>query len=177
MSVTDRKPDEVLDITDWFDPPEVIDLTDLLKPEPALDITDLLFPAKENSAQLREDTPAKPERAIQLVRDTPSHFWDKPVAQSESHIDLRSIERTSRHAQDKLAAVLKGGPRTRIIRAIAKQAIEQIRSGKLPSQLTFEHDPELESLIADHAREVYQQARQQTKAEIARQLAGRRSHA
>jgi hypothetical protein len=172
MSVNDRKPDEVLDITDWFDPPEVLDLTDVLCP-PAIDLTDVLTPATRD--QLREAKPGP--RAIQLVRDTPSQYWDKPVAKSESHIDLRSIERTSRHAQDKLAAVLKRGPRTRIIRAIAKQAIEQIRSGKLPSQLTFEHDPELESLIADHAREFYQQARQQTKSEIARQLAARRTRA
>jgi hypothetical protein len=163
MAVVDRKP-EVIDLTEALRP---LDLTELFTArEPAIDLTDVLSSPREYKQSPRP-----------FKRDTPSQFWHKPVAKGESHIDLESIERTSRNAQDKLAAVLRGGARTKIIRAVAKQAIEQARAGKLPAQWTFAHDPELEAIVLQHAQAVFDAARQQTKAEIDRQLAARRSHA
>jgi hypothetical protein len=141
---------------------EVIDLTDLLAPEP-IELSDIIGADRE---QMRDGRPK---------RDTPSPFWRAPVAASERHVDFDSVDSLSRQAQAKLAAVLKGAARTRVIKRVAAEAIAQAKAGKHASQFTFGHDAELESIVNQHAQAAYDQARQQTKAEINRQLGG--SHA
>jgi hypothetical protein len=145
---------------------EVIDVTDLLSPEP-IELSDIIGADRE---QMRDGA-----RSPRVKRDTPSQFWHAPVGAGERHIDFGSVDSLSRQAQAKLAAVLKGAARTRIIRHVAAEALAQVNAGKRSSQFVFGHDAELQDAVTQHAQSVYDQARQQTKAEIDRQVGG--SHA
>jgi hypothetical protein len=157
---------EIIDLTDIL-APQVVDLTEVfVEPAPMHDWVLCSNCAGPVEAVLLRDHGA---RSIKLERNTRTPYWDGPVLASESHIDFRSIDRSAKHAEDKLAKLLTGPEGTRIIRTVAAQAMQQAQHGRATSEMIFQQDPKLAVQIQAQLQPVYANARNETRAEVKRQ--------
>jgi hypothetical protein len=122
--------------------------------------------AKTGAAKLSERR-TKPNRTVQ------SPYFDKPVLASERFTNFREIDRLQTHGETQLSLLLSGPLRTRIIKAMSRQAVEQLHAGRKPSELQFSHDHQAQAEVAELLKPVYDRARQETRLELDRQLQGR----
>ena len=93
---------------------------------------------------------------------------------AERFTDFRSIDRMARHHQDRLVKLLSGAAKSRLIKAIAQQTVQQAHAGRRPSEMSYPHDHKLEGQIAEIIGVVYKQAREQVKQELQRQKGNKR---
>jgi hypothetical protein len=132
---------------------------------PALPSRDPIQPALRLSASVVKG------QAKQRTAD--SAFWHEKVHPTQVHIDFASLHQAVATGEDRIARVLQGPARARVIASIAHQAVEQLKAGKRPSELTFAHDDALRAALLPEITRVYDAVRKATHGEIDRQWKSR----
>jgi hypothetical protein len=91
------------------------------------------------------------------------------------HLDLDEARRSVDHGRDKLAALLTGSDKARLIRGIARQTVMQMRRGVPVAELRYTSPPDLAHKILPHVKQLFAQAKEQAKRETEK-LVGHKRH-